>query len=133
MAERLLAGPTAAYDISANVAATIAEYKGKDWPAIMKPNVETVGRLASDLERRGSRIVFFELPSPPELRTNQYVVTANKFAREAFANPEQWIDVDDFDLHWVDASHMDERSAVLVARQLDSHLARLLTDCRSAC
>ena len=133
MAERLLAGPATAYDISANVAATIAEYKGKDWQAIMKPNVETVARLASDLERRGSRIVFFELPSPPELRTNQYVVTANKLAREAFSNPQQWIDLNDFELHWVDASHMDERSAVLVALQLDGHLARLLTDCGSAC
>ena len=132
-ARRLLASPAATYDISANVAATIDEYKGRDWQAIMKPNVEALERLVSDLERRGSRIVFLELPSPPELRANAYVVTANKLARKTFSNPKQWIEVTDTDLRWVDASHVDERSAALAASQLDNHLARLLRECGAAC
>jgi hypothetical protein len=132
-AQRLLASPAATYDISENVAATIAEYKGKDWQAIMRPNVEALKRLVSDLERRGARIFLLEMPSPPELRTNEYVVTASKLARQAFPNPKQWIEVMDTDLRWVDASHLDERSAGLVARQLDSHLARVLRECGSAC
>jgi hypothetical protein len=133
MAQRLLASPATTYDISENVAATIAEYKGKDWQAIMRPNVEALERLVSDLERRGARIFLLEMPSPPELRANEYVVTASKLARQVFPNPKQWIEVMDSDLRWVDASHLDERSAALVAHQLDSQLTRMLRDCGSAC
>ena len=132
-AQGLLAGPAASYDISASIAATVAEYGAKDWQAIMKPNVETLGHLVSDLERRGSRIVLFKLPSPPELRAIEYAVTSSKLARETFPDSKQWIEIDDSELRWVDAAHLDERSAVLVARQLDGHLVRLLRECGVAC
>lgn len=131
--QQILAGPLATYDISASVAETVAAYRGKDWRAIMKPNVEALRLLVIDVERRGSRVVFLELPSPPEIRTNDYVVIANKLAKEAFPNQKDWIEIDDSDLRWVDPSHMDERSAALVARRLDGHFARLLRECESAC
>jgi hypothetical protein len=133
IAQRLLASPVATYDISANVAETVAEYNAKDWQAIMKPNVEALAKLVSDLERRGSIIVLLELPSPPELRANEYVATAHRFTREAFPDRKRWIEIDDSELRWVDSSHVDERSAVLIARQLDIRLARLVRECGSAC
>lgn len=133
IAQRLLAGPAATYDISANVAATIADYKGKDWQAIMTPNVQALEELVSGLQRRGARIFLIELPSPPELRADEYVVTAGKLARAAFPDPKQWIEINDADLRWVDASHVDERSAVVIARQLDGHLTRRLRECGQAC
>jgi hypothetical protein len=60
IAQRLLASPATTYDISENVAATFAEYKGKNWQAIMSPNVEALERLVSDLERRGARIFLLD-------------------------------------------------------------------------
>jgi len=46
-------------------------------------------------------------------------------AKEAFPDTEKWLAISDdrSELRWIDASHMDERSAIIVAQQIDRYLA----------
>jgi hypothetical protein len=111
------------YDIEQNVNATIEEYAGKNWDAIMRPHMRELATQVQELERRGCKVLLFELPTAPQLRDNEYVRVARKLTKEAFPEEVRWLEISDQELRWVDASHFDERSAILVARQIDRHLA----------
>jgi hypothetical protein len=115
----------ATYDISQSVNDTIKEYNGRDWVQIMRPNVEELKRLVAALEDRGCHIVLFELPSAPGVRETEYVKAAHILAKESFPGAEKWLAISDdrSELRWIDASHMDERSAIIVAQQIDRYLA----------
>src|SRR5436190_22707856 len=91
----------------------------------MQPNVEELKRLVAALEGRGCHIVLFELPSAPGIRKTEYVKAAHILAKEAFPSVEKWLAISDdrSELRWVDASHMDERSAIIVTQQIDRYLA----------
>ena len=117
--------PPATYDISQSVNDTIKEYNGRDWVQIMRPNVEELKRLVAALKGRGCHIVLFELPSAPGVRETEYVKAAHILAKEAFPDAEKWLAISDneSELRWIDASHIDERSAILVAQQIDGYLA----------
>ncbi|MCP4620660.1 MAG: hypothetical protein GY844_29995 [Bradyrhizobium sp.] len=111
------------YDTRENVSATIAEYAGRDWEAIMRPHAQELLALVLRLEQRGCRVVLFELPTVPELRDNEYALTAYRLTREAFPDEGRWLQIAADELRWVDSAHFDERSAILVAQQIDRHLA----------
>ena len=113
------------YDIQENLNATIAEYAGKDWEAIMRPNMPGLAKLVESLRNRGCRVVFLELPTVPELRKNAYVLAAHRLAHEAFPDEGHWLPIADQELRWVDSQHFDERSAILVAQQIDGRLPSL--------
>ena len=111
------------YDIRENVDATITEYARTDWEAYMRPNVPGLAKLVQQLQSRGCRVVFFELPTVPELRENAYVRVAHRLAHEAFPDRSRWLELSDHELRWVDSSHFDERSAILVTHQIDNYLS----------
>ena len=117
--------PPATYDISQSVNDTIKEYNGRDWVQIMRPNVEELKRLVAALKGRGCHIVLFELPSAPGVRETEYVKAAHILAKETFPDVEKWLAISDnrSELRWIDASHMDERSAIIIAQQIDRYLA----------
>jgi hypothetical protein len=114
----------ATYDIAQSVSDVLKEYNDRDWVQTMRPNVEELKRLVAVLEGRGCHIVLFELPSAPGVRETEYVKAARILAKEAFPGAEKWLVISDnkSELRWIDASHMDDRSAVLVAQQIDRYL-----------
>jgi hypothetical protein len=115
------------YDIKASLDETEAEYANPGFDAPMAENAATLQRLVAQLESRGSRIYFLELPFPGNLGQTHYAVTARSLAHKAFPDRSQWPDFNYHvsELRWVDASHMDERSAILVAQAIDGFLSRL--------
>jgi hypothetical protein len=116
----LLQGPAEDHDIAASVSEVEQEYAGDLHDAEMVGNIETMKDLVRRLERRGCRVMFFEMPFPPPLNESHYAVLARTLARAAFPNGG-WINTGatEQELRWVDASHLDERSAAIVARELD--------------
>ena len=64
---------------------------------------------------------------PATLGQSNYAVTSRSLAQKAFPDGSQWpvIDYHVSELRWVDAAHMDERSAIIVAREIDGFLRRL--------
>jgi hypothetical protein len=117
----------ATYDISASVEQAAAEYARSDFDGAMAENTQTMAHLVSTLEARGCKVYFYELPYPENLGNSHFAVTSRTLAHRAFPDPERWPQLDYHlsSLRWVDAAHMDERSAALVARQMDGVLDRL--------
>jgi hypothetical protein len=127
-ARHLLTLEPASYDITDSVNSELRWYRRFDrqqWETLMAPFVQDLKQAAQELERRGRRIVLFELPAPPEIRETDYVHVARNLAKQAFPGADQWLQITDphDELRWVDGSYMDERSTVLVARQIDRYLA----------
>jgi len=108
------------HDIAASVSEVAPEYAGDLHDAEMIRNIETLKDLVHRLERRGCRIVLFEMPFRPPLNASHFAVLARTLTRSAFPD-RRWIDIgaSERELRWVDASHLDERSALIVARELD--------------
>jgi hypothetical protein len=89
----------------------------------MRPNVDELKRLVSKLKERGCKIILFELPSPAGIAETPYALAAHALTHEAFPDSD-WINItdDNNQLRWIDASHMDERSSIIVARQIEGKL-----------
>ena len=117
----------ATYDISASVEQAAAEYARSNFDDAMAENTQKLVRLVSTLEARGCRVYFYELPYPANLGNSHFAVTARTLVHRAFPNPQQWpqLDYPLPSLRWVDAAHLDERSAAIVAQQMDGVLGRL--------
>jgi hypothetical protein len=122
----LLASPPASHDISGSVAEIAGEYSRNHTDEAMAENVRTMKQLVSAIQNRGSKVYFFELPYPGTLGESHFAVTARTLMHEAFPDPTQWPRFDYHlpELRWVDASHMDERSAATVAREMDGFFER---------
>ncbi|MFZ2155594.1 MAG: hypothetical protein WAV72_05670 [Bradyrhizobium sp.] len=112
------------YNISKSVDEAIKEHDGRDWERAMRSNVDDLIRLVSELERRGCKVFFFELPSVYGIERSDYAVAARRLTRNAVPDVERWMTLinPDNQLRWLDAFHMDERSAIIVARQIDQFL-----------
>ena len=117
----------ATYDIATSVEQAATEYARSNFDGAMAENTQTMVRLVSTLEARGCKVYFYELPYPENLGSSHFAVTARTLVHGAFPNPEQWprLDYPLPSLRWVDAAHMDERSAAIVAQQMDGILDRL--------
>jgi hypothetical protein len=112
------------YDISSSLHQAEAEYARPVTDEAMAENTQAMKRLVSILESRGCKVYFYELPYPENLGNSHFAVTARALMHDAFPAPKQWpqFDYRVQDLRWVDAAHMDERSAAIVAREMDKVL-----------
>lgn len=124
---RLPRQPPASYDIKTSLDQTEVEYGSDSFDRQMAANTEALRGVVADLESRGCRIYLVELPYPGNLGNSHFAQTARALAHRAFPRREQWPDIDYHlpELRWIDASHMDERSAIIVAREIDGFLGRL--------
>jgi hypothetical protein len=84
-------------------------------------------QLVSALESRGCKVYFYELPYPGNIGGSHFAITARTLMHAAFPEAKQWLQLDHprSELRWVDAAHMDERSAAIVAREMDQVLTTL--------
>ena len=114
------------HDISKSVGEAHDEYHRPDWRNVMRPNVDELKRIVASLEERGCKIILFELPSPVGIAETPYTLAARALAHEAFPDGK-WITISDEDhqLRWLDASHLDTRSSIVVVRQIEEKLSPL--------
>jgi hypothetical protein len=108
------------YDISASVATTREQFSSHTSDDAMVRNAETLKRLVENLEARGCHILFYELPYPDALGDTHFAVTARSLVHTTFPDANQWprLDFHEPQLRWVDAAHMDERSAIIAAQEI---------------
>jgi hypothetical protein len=105
-------------DISESIAAAMKEYSSTQFDNHIALNIEELKRIVTDLERRGCKIVFFELPYPQPLGDSYLAVKDRNLIRATFPR-ESWLQIQTNHLNFVDAFHMDERSAANVARDIE--------------
>jgi hypothetical protein len=117
----LIGSAPATHDIAASLHQAEEGFASTSTDEAMAENTRTMKRLVSTLEGRGCKVYFYELPYPGDLNTSHFAVTARTLMHDAFPDPKRWPKLDYLvpELRWVDAAHMDERSAAIVAREMD--------------
>jgi hypothetical protein len=125
---KLIASPPATYDNAAPIHEATDEFAANSTDQAMADNTRTMKNLVAALENRGCKVYFYELPYPGNLGSSHFAVTARRLTHEAFPDPEKWPQVNYHlpELRWVDAAHLDERSAAIVAREMDRVLTTVL-------
>lgn len=95
-------------------------------------NLSEMKALVSDLEERGVKCVFLDVPMPPELNNAPFISEAKKRAMTEFPDRSSWLqlNLNAAELRWTDGAHLDQRSSVIVARAIETSAARLLSDAK---
>jgi hypothetical protein len=121
----LMASAPASYEISASLDQARSEFASTSTDEPMAENAQVMKQLVSSLESRGCKVYFYELPYPGNIGSTHFAITARTLMHDAFPDPKRWPQFDYHlrELRWVDAAHMDERSAAIVAREMDRVLA----------
>jgi hypothetical protein len=90
--------------------------------------VMRLAQLIPAIERRGARVLLFELPCSMELEGSRFAKITREIVHTAFADPDRWLHIDYArgELRWADGVHLDERSALIVTQSIDKALSSLL-------
>jgi hypothetical protein len=124
IAAALLQGPPSDFDNRIYVERALRELSTAPSDAVMTNNLVTLRRLADKIEARGSRVYFYSLPLSAALQDSVTATATAAAAHAEFSDDRRWIHLDGTkpDLRWADGFHLDERSAIIIARQIDGFL-----------
>jgi hypothetical protein len=125
-AERLLAAPPSDA-ISANTFSVVEAVRQTPLETSsdrIKLNLVEIRRLKSILEARGARVLLFHVPCSTAIEEAPISSTTARLAHAEFSDAGSWLhfEVDRSQLRWRDGLHLDERSAILVARAIEAAL-----------
>jgi hypothetical protein len=125
--DRLIKAPPGDFDNRSYLQRAVGESNAEDPAPLTRISVEEIRRLAMSIEQRGSKLLLFWLPYPDELEAARYARVTRQIVRDAFPESDRWLSIDAArdELRWPDGAHLDERSAVLVARAIDRAIAAL--------
>jgi hypothetical protein len=125
--DRLEKAPPSDFDNRFYLQRAVQQANSEEAAAVTRTNVAEIKRLAASIETRGSRLLFLEIPHPGELEATRFVRETRMIVHDAFPDPGRFlpIDVAREELRWPDGGHLDERSAILVARAIDKAIASL--------
>jgi hypothetical protein len=84
--------------------------------------------LILGIERRGARVLLFELPYSERLEGSRSANVTREIIHSQFPDTDRWLRLDyaRAELRWPDGVHLDERSAVIVVQSIDRAIASLL-------
>lgn len=92
---------------------------------IARANAQAIVQYAEQMEAQGVRVYLLEMPLMPEIKNGPYSSTVHREIEEAnAARPDRWLrlDLDQSQLRWADAYHLDERSNILVIQAIEQKL-----------
>jgi hypothetical protein len=96
------------------------QWTGHNQDAEIASNVDALAHLVIQLEKRGSNVYLYEMPLAPGMTETDVMTTTRKLVHQRFAGPGRWLTlnypVDQ--LRFRDHAHLDERSALIVARAM---------------
>ena len=125
--EHLLSQPPSAYGNRVYVERAVQQMNAEDPAAIARANVVLIKQLIAEIERRGAQARLIAVPLAPEIEATKAAQVTREIVRAAFPDREAWlpIDVPPAELRWADGVHLDERSALMVARAIGQGLTAL--------
>jgi hypothetical protein len=125
--ERLLMAPPSDFDSRLYVERALTSFE-QDPTTAARANADRLLDLKRQAEERGVRVLLFELPYPARLETTRLVAISRNILRARFPDSAQWlpIDVSAGELRWLDGVHLDDRSAMLVARSIERAVGPLV-------
>lgn len=122
--ENLLSQQPFAYDNRVYVERAVQQMSAEDSAAIDRANVALIKHLIAEIKQRGARALLIAVPVAPEIEATNAARVTREIVRAAFPDREAWlpIDVPQAELRWPDGVHLDERSALMVARAIGQAL-----------
>lgn len=124
-ANRLLAEPSRDYDNELYLARNVQGFS-QDATFALKRNLDQLAHLAAEARALGVRVLLLDLPYADPLAETKLVKDTRALTSERTSNQTNWLDLDiaKDQLRWPDGLHMDERSAILMARAIEHALGR---------
>jgi hypothetical protein len=124
---QLLGQPPSDFDNSIYADRAFRELNAEDPTDAVRSNTKRIRQLIASIEPRGARVLLFELPYSERIEAARSVELTRELVHAAFPDPDRWLRIDfsRAELRWADSVHLDERSAILVARLIDKVLASL--------
>ncbi len=93
-------------------------------------NIERVMELAVSFSKQDIQIVFYELPLADIYRNSSYVQDVREIIKRNIKtfnmNPIITFDISEKNLTWPDGHHLDERSSIIVGRNLEQKVRNLI-------
>jgi hypothetical protein len=125
VAAALLRDKPSDFDNHVWVERAMHEWSAAPAQAIMHTDLTALKRLVEKIEARGSKVYFYMLPVAAPLQNSVAAKATASAAHGAFPDQRRWIHLDGSlpDLRWADGVHLDERSAVMIAHQIDRFLS----------
>lgn len=125
VAAALLRDKPSDFDNHVWVERVMHEWSAAPAQAIMHTDLTALKRLVEKIEARGSKVYFYMLPVAVPLQNSVAAKATASAAHGAFPDQRRWIHLDGSlpDLRWADGVHLDERSAVMIAHQIDRFLS----------
>ena len=125
---RLLEQPPNAFDSRIYVDRALQKLNAEDPTDAVRINLNSIVRLIAAIEKRGARVLLFELPYSELLAGSRSVRITREMVHAEFPDPHRWLSINAgrAELRWADGVHLDERSAVIVTQSIDRALAPLL-------
>ena len=125
MLDGLLSQPPSAFDNRVYVERAVKEQNAQDWAVAVRANVVLIRQLVAEIERRGSHALLIEIPLAPEIMETRGATETREIVRDAFPDRAAWLSIGAplAELRWADGVHLDERSALIVARAIEKALA----------
>jgi hypothetical protein len=120
----LLDEPPSDFDNRIYLERAVQASKTAPLEAVMMSNLATLKRLVAEIEARGSRVYFYSLPLAGPVQVSVAAKAEAAAAHAAFSDDQRWIQLDGSmpDLRWADGVHLDERSSVMMAKEIDRFL-----------
>jgi hypothetical protein len=120
--DRLLSQPPSTFDNKVYLDRALEQMNEADPIVPARANVARIRQLIDELQRRGARAFLIHIPFAPEIEGSRMVRITNEIVDEAFPDRALWLPIDPprHELRWDDGVHLDERSALIVARAIES-------------
>jgi hypothetical protein len=127
-ATAMLEGPPSGFDNRIYIERAVQALNTAPSPSLINGNLATLKRLVEKIRARGSRVYLYTLPLAPPVQDARAPKAAALAAHAQFPEPQNWIPLNGSlpDLRWADGVHLDERSAVMIARQIDGFLKGII-------
>ncbi len=123
--ERLLGEPPDTFDNKVYLDRAVQQMNDEDPTVPALANVARIRELIDEIERRGSRAFLLEIPFAAEIEDSRMVRMSKAIVHAAFPDRDRWLPIHPpmSELRWADGVHLDERSALLVVRAIESAMA----------
>jgi hypothetical protein len=122
--EGLLGQPPSSFDNRVYVERAVEQMNTEDPAAAARANVVVIRQLIAEIEQRGAKALLIEIPLAPEIEETRSAKVTRDIVREAFPDGNTWLTIvaPPAQLRWADGVHLDERSALVVARAIEKAL-----------
>jgi hypothetical protein len=127
-AAALLLGPPSNFDSRIYADRALRLSNAEDPTVAVRGNAARVEQLITTIEKRGARVLLYELPYSEPLEGSRSARTTREIVRSKFPEPDRWLHLDftKSELRWADGVHLDDRSALIVAQSIDRALSSRL-------